>query len=224
MSSSPDSEFDARLLDLHLGRLSERERAEIKARIKSDSVLASQNEALATMFQALGSVREAEPRLPQGLTEKISARVAAAGPPPRVVRPARRTTAELADFADPGVIRMRSFRDIAAVAAMIVLAVGLGVPSMLHMRQRGQRTLCTQNLASIGRGMQSYAMANNNSLPFAGWGANSSWRPTDEPGLNVLPNRTHAYLLLRDGRVYARVFVCPSAGDVPMPEDQVRNH
>ena len=223
MSSSPDSEFDPRLLDLHLGRLSERQRAEIEARIKRDPVLASQNEALAAMFQALDGVREAEPRLPQGLTEKISARVAAADPPPRVVRPPRTSTADFADLADTGVIRMRSFRDIAAVAAMIVLAVGLGVPSMLHMRERGQRTLCTQNLANIGRGMQSYAMANNNSLPFAGWGANSSWRPTDEPGVKVLPNRRNAYLLLRDGRVYARVFVCPSSGDVPMPDDQVRN-
>ena len=69
MSSSPDSEFDPRLLDLHLGRLSERQRAEIEARIKRDPVLASQNEALAAMFQALDGVREAEPRLPQGLTE-----------------------------------------------------------------------------------------------------------------------------------------------------------
>jgi hypothetical protein len=72
--------------------------------------------------------------------------------------------------------------------------------------------------------MQSYAMANNNSLPFAGWGTDNSWRPTADPGLRILPNRRHAYVLLRDGRVYAQVLVCPSAGDVPMPEGQVRNH
>jgi hypothetical protein len=224
MSATPDSGFDPRLLDLHLGRLSERERSEIEQRIRGNSVLASQNEALVAMFQALRRVRDEEPRLPQGLTARITARVAAAGRPPRVARPARASTAELADFADSGVIRMRSYRDIAAVAAMIVLAVGLGVPSMLHMRERSQRTLCTQNLASIGQGMQSYALANNNSLPFAGWGANSSWRPTDEPGLKVLLNRTHVYVLPRFGYVPVRVFVCPSAGDVPMSADQVRIH
>jgi len=224
MSFSADSEFDPKLLDLHLGQLSEQERAAFEERIKSDAGLASQNEALATMFQALNSMRAEEPMLPAGVTERIAARVAAAGPPPRVVHPARRSTAELAELADPGVIRMRSFREIAAVAAIIVLAVGFGVPSMLHMRERGQRWLCQQNLIDIGRGMQSYAMAHNNSLPFAGWNTNYSWRPTDDPGLRVLPNRRHAYTLPRLGYVPVRVFVCPSARDVPMPEAQVRNH
>ena len=132
--------------------------------------------------------------------------------------------AELAALADPGIVRMRSFRDIAAVAAMIVLVVGLGVPSLLQMRERGYRTACTQNLASIGVGMQAYAMANNNSLPFAGWDQRNSWRPTDEPDLKVLPNRRHAYMLLRYGNVPARIFVCPATRGMPMPEAQVRTH
>lgn len=224
MNSTPENEFDPRLLDLHLGRLSERERAELEQRIKSDPALASENEALVVMFDALGHSREAEPQLPHGLTEKILADVSAAGPPPRVVGRSRTTTARLAELADPGVIRMRSFRDIAAVAAMIVLAVGLGIPSMLHMRQRGQRMVCTQNLASIGQGMQSYAMANNSSLPFAGWGSNSSWRPTDDPGRTVVPNRRHAYILPRFGYAPLRVFVCPFTRDLPMRQNQVRNH
>lgn len=224
MSSSVDSEFDPKLLDLHLGRLSEDERSALEERIAGDAGLASQHEALAAMFRALQGVRAEEPALPAGLTERISARVAAAGRPPRVVPPDRRRTAELVELNDPGVIRMRSFREIAAVAAMIVLAVGLGVPSVLHMRERGQRLACTQNLANIGRGMQAYALANNNSLPFAGWSANNSWRPTDEPGLQVLPNHRHAYALPQHGYVPVRIFVCPSAQGLPMPEEQVGKH
>ena len=57
MSSSPESEFDPRLLDLHLGRLSEPERVALEQRIVSDPALAAQNEALETMFRALGAVR-----------------------------------------------------------------------------------------------------------------------------------------------------------------------
>jgi hypothetical protein len=224
MSSSADSEFDPKLLDLHLGRLSEDERSALEERIGHDAALASQHEALATMFRALHSAREEEPALPAGLIERISARVAAAGRPPRVVRPERRGITELVELNDAGVIRMRSFREIAAVAAMIVLAVGLGVPSMLHMRERGQRLACTQNLANIGRGMQAYALANNNSLPFAGWSVNNSWRPTGEPDLQVLPNHRHAYALSRDGYVPVRIFVCPSAQGLPMPQDQVRKY
>lgn len=224
MSSSLESEFDALLLELHLGRLSEAKRAALEQRIQSDPELASQNEALATMFRALHSVRESGPELPAGLTQKISARVAAAGAPPRVVRPSRRTPAELAEVEGARIIRLHSFREVAAVAAVIVLAIGLGVPSMLHMRQRGQRAACSANMASIGRGMQAYALANLNSLPFIGWNSNCSWRPTDEPGLDVRPNRRHVYALLRNGHLPARIFVCPSAADLPMPDDQVPYH
>ncbi len=222
MSSSLESEFDPQLLELHLGRLSERERTALEQRIQNDSGLRAQHEALTTMFQALRSARG--PGLPAGLTEKISARVATAGPPLRVTRPARQTVTELAEAEGARVIRLHSFREIAAVAAIIVFAVGLGVPSVLHMRERAHRYACTTNLGDIGRGMQAYAMANHGGLPFVGWSGRNIWRPTDEPGLDVLPNRRQLYPLLRSGRVRAHIFVCPSASDLPMPEDQVPYH
>jgi hypothetical protein len=224
MTSSAESEFDSQLLELHLGRLSERERTMLEQRIQSDPGLQAQHEALTSMFQALNSAREPEPRLPTGLAERISARVAAAGSPLRVTRRVRRTAAELAEVEGARAIRLHSVREIAAVAAMIVLAVGLGVPGLLHMRERGQRIACSAQLANIGRGMQSYALANSGSLPFVGWSGSNIWRPTDEPGLDVLPNRRHVYPLLRNGYVHARILVCPSASDVPMPEDQVPYH
>ena len=223
--SSADSEFDSQLLDLHLGRLTSAEQAALQERIDGDPDLAAQNEALTIMFQALGSLRR-QPGMPAGLTQKIAARVAAAGPRPRVVRPVRRSTLQIAEESNhAGVIRLHTFREIAAVAAIIVLAVGVGVPSMLHMRERGQRIVCSQNLANIGRGMQSYALANNYSLPFAGWNTSrNTWQPTSDPGLSVLPNHRHAYVLLRSGYLPARVFVCPSSHGLPMRDDQVRFH
>jgi len=224
MSSFAEDKFDPMLLDLHLGHLSETEREALQRRIESDPALRSQNEALAVMFQALGGARAARPEPPAGLTERITARVAAAGSPPRVVRPPRWTAAELAEAEGARVIRLHSFREIAAVAAVVVLAIGLGVPSLLHMRERGQRTACSANLANIGRGMQAYALANRDSLPFAGWNSNYSWRPTSEPGLDVQPNRRHVYALLRSRQLPARIFVCPSARDLPMPDDQVPYH
>ena len=226
MPASADSEFDPRLLDLHLGQLSSEERAALEQRIQGDPDLTMQNEALAAMFRALNSDRQSQPEPPIGLAETISARVAAAGAPPRVIRPARKTAAQLAEqFNDRAIIRLHSFREIAAVAAVIVLAIGLGVPSMLQMRQRGQRILCSEHLASIGRGMQSYALANNNALPFAGWNAGANtWRPTDQPNLRVLPNRQHAYCLVRNAYVPARIFICPSTPALPMPDAQAANY
>jgi len=224
MARCPESEFDPQLLDLHLGRLSASERAEVEARLARDPQLAAEDQALRALFAALDSARQPEPELPRGLRERIGARVAALGPPPRVVRARRSPAAELAEAEGARVVRLHSFREVAAVAAVIVLAIGLGVPGLLHMRQRAQRIACSANLASIGRGMQAYALANLGSLPFVGWGADHSWRPTDEPGVVVLPNRRHMYPLLRTRLVPARVFICPSGSDVPMPEDQVPTH
>ena len=224
MSSKSEREFDPRLLDLHLGRLSDDERAELEQRLKREPELAEQNEALATMFTALNATYKPAPKVPAGLTERISARVAAAGPAPRVVKSERRTIEQLAEMEGARVIRLSSFREIAAVAAMIVLAVGLGVPSMLHMRERGQRIACSANLANIGRGLQSYAMASQDCLPFAGWGRNATWRPTADPAYSVVPNRRHVYPLVRYAYVPAQAFVCPSARGLPMPEAEAANH
>ena len=219
--STPESEFNPSLIDLYLGRLSPEQWLELEKQIQADPELASRNEALAAMFAALEQMRADAPRPPADLTARISARVAALGPAPRVVNRPRRRAAEPLEFIETGVIPMRSFRDIAAVAAMIVLAIGIGVPSMLNMRQRAQRSMCTENLASIGRGVQSYAMANQYSLPFAGWNSNRTWRPSDDPNLQVWPNRRHMYPLVRTGWVPAHVFICPATRGLAMPQDKV---
>ncbi len=221
MADQADHNPDSRLLEMHLGRLSPEEQTELERQIERDPALASEHEALAAMFTALDAERRAAPRAPEALTKTICARVAAAGAPPRVVADDHEHLVELVEQENVGIIRLGSIREIAAVAAMIVLAVGLGVPSLLHMRERGRRIACSANLANIGRGMQAYAMANHDGLPFAGWGRNVSWEPTDAPGWQVQPNRRHAYVLLRARNVPARTFVCPSSRDVPMSEDQV---
>ncbi len=221
MADHADHNTDSRLLEMHLGRLSPGEQAELERQIERDPALASEHEALSAMFAALQAERRNAPHAPAALTQSICAKVAAAGPPPRVVEDEHDHLVELVEQENVGIIRLGGIREIAAVAAMIVLAVGVGVPGLLHMRERGRRIACSANLANIGRGMQAYAMANHDGLPFAGWGRNVSWEPTDAPGLRTQPNRRHAYVLLRTREVPARTFVCPSSRDVPMPDDQV---
>ena len=220
MSDQASHEFDPDLLDLHLGRLDDRQRRELEQRLQSDAALAAEHEALSVMFAALRAYRDETPTVRPELVSDICRRVAAAGAPPRVVQP-EPDLAALAERENGGIIRLSSLRDIMAVAAMIVLAVGLGVPSLLHMRERGRRIACSANLASLGRGMQTYALANGESLPFVGWNARLSWQPTGDPGLELQPNHRHAYLLVRNRLVPPEVFVCPSSPDVPMPADMV---
>lgn len=222
MSEDREREFGPNLLDLHLGQLSDAQETELRRRLESDPKLAAENEALTGVFAALRTYRT--PAAPRGLNERIAAAVSHAGAPLRVAaqRPAERHSAsELLETGNTRIIRMRGMRDILAVAAMIVLAVGLGVPSVLHMRERGRRTMCAANLAQLGQGMNAYASVFGNSLPFCGWSNADSWRPTNEPGVTVRPNRQHVYLLLRTGYVNPNQFVCPSSRDVPMAADQI---
>ncbi len=222
MSEMRDLEFDPRLLDLHLGHLSTAEQAELHQRIAADPALAAQHDALAAVFRALDSATER--RASADLAARCLARVHQAGPAPRVVRPADALT-DAVERSGERVIRLGNLRDIIAVAALIVFAIGIGVPGMLHMRERQQRMGCSANLASLGMGLQQYASTFNASFPFTGWGRQASWQPTADPGITVVPNRRHMYPLLRMAFVAdPRLFVCPSRQHVPMPQAEVASH
>jgi hypothetical protein len=214
MSDVREPGFDPQLLDLHLGHLSAAERAAVRRRLQSDPALAAQDEAVRSVFAALQALPD-EPA-PADLVARTLARVRAAGPPLRMTRtPEQR--------AERG-LRLGQLRDLIAVAALLVFAVGIGVPSMLHMRERNQRLGCSWNLAQIGAGVQQYAAMFNSSLPFAGWNERAnSWQPTDEPGVRTVPNRRHLYPLLRMHFVQdPRRFVCPSQPHTPMPTNEVQ--
>jgi len=222
MAEAHEYEFDPQLLDLHLGHLSDVARAELQQRLDGDSRLSADNEALAGVFHALRS--DPDQPIPTDLVSRSVARVRAAGPPRRLVRPPDELTAHV-ERHNQGIIRLGNLREIVAVAAMIVLAVGVGVPGMLHMRERQQRLGCSWNLAQLGRGLQQYANAFNASLPFVGWSGNDSWQPTRQPDVVTIPNRRHVYPLLRMRYVRdPRLFVCPSQRHVPMPKDEIERH
>jgi hypothetical protein len=217
---SPDDAFDSELLDLHLGLLSEAQRRTWEQRIAADPHLAEQHAALGAVFAALRSSGPVQS--PLGLAGRVMARVEQAGPPLQVLRPVDELT-RVAERANGRVIRLGNLRDIVAVAAMIVLMVGVGVPGVLNMRERNQRMGCSQNLARLGQGLQQYATTYGSSFPFAGWASRASWRPSSEPGVVMIPNHRHLYPLLRGAFVREpRMFVCPARSDVPMPLDQVR--
>ena len=219
----PEHAFDAQLLDLHLGHLSEAEQQRLQQRVAVDPALAVQHEALGGVFRAL-RLNPVEP-MPGDLAARTLARVRAAGPAPRVVRPSDSLT-EAVEERGNRVIRLGgNLRDIVAIAALIVLAAGLGLPGMFHLRDRQQRLGCSWNLARLGSGLQQYASVFGGSLPFTGWERGSSWQPSNDPRVMTIPNRRHVYPLLRMAFVTdPRVFICPSQHCVPMPADEVRQH
>lgn len=210
-----EAEFDAQLLDLHLNRLGEAERSALLERVAADAQLARQHTALQEVFAALNLVGAAA--APADLNARVAARVAAAP----VLRVAPQPRRAVADDRIP-MRRMFSLRDVIATAAGLVLMVGVGVPALLQVRERNQRIACSAQLAQLGQGLAMYGSTYADSLPFAGWGANRTWAPSDDPGVVTQPNRRHMYPLVRLQAVTPRAFICPSTSGVPMSERQVR--
>ena len=224
MSEGQDNPFDPKLIDFQLGNLSPDERAELMQRIAANDELSAQHEELTSVFAALDSVRQLPP-MPADLVQRSVASVRQA-PQPCVAR-AHETEqdTEATNVLFPLFARVNSIRDVLAVAATIVLLVGIGVPSILRMRERSQRAACTANLARLGQGLAVYAAAFNDSLPFAYWGSNTSWQSTADGAVRRVPNRAHMYRLLRYGSVSdPSSFICPSRSDAPMTLEQVRNN
>ncbi len=219
MSDLPDGVFAPDLLDLHLGRLSDEQTKLVMARIEQDPALAEQHDVLLSVFAALESVRR-EP-IPDGVADRIAGRVATSIRRVRVIRPPSKPDDDADAASAPLLIPFRGMREIIAVAAMIVLAVGLGIPGLLSVRERGQRIACSAQLAGIGQGLQTYAAGYNNSLPFAGWDEHKTWAMSENPADEIMPNRRHLYRLVRGHYTSPNRFVCPSRMHVPMPDDKV---
>lgn len=223
MSETTDNPFDSELIDLQLGNLSPHERAELMKRIAQDPELAAQHEELTSVFDALDSVAQLPP-VPAGLVQRSVERVRQSPQVPTVESHEAAQDAEATNIPFPLFARVRGVRDVLAVAATIVLLVGIGVPSVLRMRERNQRAVCTANLARLGQGLAVYAAAFNDSLPFAYWGSDASWQSASD-GVRRVPNRAHMYRLLLYGSISdPSRFICPSRADTPMTRAQVRDN
>jgi hypothetical protein len=113
-------------------------------------------------------------------------------------------------------------REMIAVAACLVLLVGVAVPGMASVRDRAQRAMCATNLATIFQGASSYQQASNDSLPYAGALVRASWLPGADSAAPYVSNSRHPYLLLKlkYGPKPAD-FLCPARCDSRPPADDV---
>lgn len=210
--NEPGETLRRTLIDLHLGRLDEAARSALLTRIEADPALRREHETLGELFATLA--RFDAPAPPTDLQQRICARIDAARTTQRILAEQQQVSRAAG--------RLVSLRDLVAVAAVLVMMVGIGVPGLLQMKQRARRVACSWNLGQIGRGLQAYAATFGESLPFAGWDAQASWSPTSQQQMHLIPNRRHLYLLLRRSYVpSAAAFVCPGAGGAPMPANLI---
>jgi hypothetical protein len=174
---------DECLLDFHLDRLDGAARSWMEAELERDHELRKRSERLGRVLQPLDHWRPAPG--PANLADKVLSHV----------RAAARDAAPIPFESVRG--PSRRFREFAAVAACLVLLIGLGVPGMAAVRDRAQRTMCAGNLESIFKGAASYQQAFGDSLPYAGPLVRASWLPTGESGMPFASNSRHPYLLIK---------------------------
>ena len=195
----PQARDDELLIDFLLGRCDEQAAEQVRSRLAEGGDFATRHDELASTFEALG--RYEPPAPPENLTERTLARVSAL----------RRSEALLAGERTRrrAVVPTFSFRELAAVAAVVILAVGVFVPSIRQARKLAQRSACAANAGQIGTAVAHYANAHSDMLP--GSPANQGFW-LQRPGQQLASNSAGLFLLVRSGYLTGDVFQCPAAG------------
>ncbi len=200
--------FEDLLLEWHLGLLEAEDRARLSAELHRDESLRAKSEKLARVLRPLDHwtvSRDAEK-----LEERILRSIGRFDPT------IQSGTAPIPEPAGSGGFRFPFFRlrDLAGIAACILILLSVAIPGVSEMRSRSQRTLCAGNLGDIFRGVAGYQTAFAGSLPFAGYNQNAAWLPDRNDRWNHASNSRHVFLLLKQGFVSRpQAFLCPCADD-----------
>ncbi len=129
--------------------------------------------------------------------------------------------------------------ELLVVVAIIALLISILLPSLSRAREITKRAVCASNLRGVGQGVKVYANDNYDSHPVAPFQESASQQngfatqfvkrlgafaksANGSPGFDkakVHPSRS-MFLLVIDGTVTSKGFICPSSGD---QEDDLRN-
>lgn len=205
------------LLDFHLDRLTEEECSWIESELRRDAELRAKCDRLGRVLQPLDHARPVPASA--NIADNVLAYIARATDPLLPIP----FCAESSGRSRSPFMRMR---ELIAVAACILLLVGVAVPGVSELRDRSQRAVCANNLSSIFQGAGAYQQAFGDSLPFAGGAAGSSWLPGGEGGAPYASNSRHPYLLVKlNYGPKPKDFICPGSSNTEiMPADLVANH
>jgi len=188
------------LIDFLLGQLPPEEAQLLRARMQAEPELRKLHDNLANTFAAMDLAPQ--PQAPAGLAERTLARIAAAertdtliAMEQRAARPFRPTF---------------SLRELAAMVAIMLVAVGMILPALRLAHHRGLRSECAAQLGQIGSAMQTYALNNAGLLPGTDgdatrWGGHG-------PGARASNSASLFKLLRQKYLALPTVFQCPAVG------------
>ena len=185
------------LIDYVLGRCEGASCEAVRARLVEDAAFAALHADVANTLGALGAWTAPEP--PEDIDQRTLQRVQAL----------RRTEALVAAQPAGGDVHrpVFSFRELAALAATVLVAVGILVPSMRRAQQLARRGLCSANIGQIGAALGHFAAGNDDLLPAtpakAEW-----WLP--RPDGQHTSNTEGLFRLVRQRLAAPEAFQCPA--------------
>jgi competence protein ComGC len=98
-------------------------------------------------------------------------------------------------------------RELTALAAMIVVAIGILVPVVSKSRERSQRELCQANQGQIGTALAAFSIDNNDMLPSA-QAPSRQWLSKS----SAASNSSALFQLIARNLARPEAFQCPAAG------------
>ncbi len=194
--SHPDEQV---LIDYVLKRCDEPTVLAVRQRLETDAAFASLHRDIAHCFAALGCYESPEP--PANLLERTMARIRAS----RSTETLLKVTPIARAFRAPTF----SLRELAAIAAAIVVMVGILVPTLRQTDQVRKQSQCAANQGQIGTGLGHYASEHGELLP-ASLGHGNAWLPSG--GERVASNSAGIFGLVGAGYVQPGAFQCPAVG------------
>ncbi len=119
-----------------------------------------------------------------------------------------------------------SFREnlikMGALAAGILIVVGIAFPTLSGMRRKAWRITCNDRLRNVGAGFIRYVSENDDRIPYVATMAGARWSRGDKGS-----NTRHPFLLLKQEHVKPQDFICPgnrNAIVMNIPVDQLALH
>jgi hypothetical protein len=107
---------------------------------------------------------------------------------------------------------LRNWSEVAAVAAVIVLFIGVFFPASGFMRSKYYQARCSSQLGAISNGLFSYVSDHDGLLPAVAMTPGAPWYRVGYQGRENFSNTRRGWLLVKLHYVELDRFVCPARG------------
>jgi hypothetical protein len=194
------------IFDYSIGLTSQEQTAEVKMLISTNQEAA---EIYSRLKAALSPLESMEPQIcPDDLVERTIAYVGEHADSSQY----QLEQLLAAEQTKPATVKIgfwHNLTEIAAVAASIMLIVGVLVPTMGFARQKYWQSKCSAQLCSFFEGLSNYMTDHDGQHPAVAKTAGASWWKIGYQGQENQSNTRRVYLLVLGHYVRPGIFICP---------------